>query len=391
MSLTDLWLHSRNQIDGKQINQIIAFAGEGKLRDGSVASREFREFLFHVPSAYLTQYLDQCLESAFSDSGLVLQDLVNQIGRRLGFKVTDGRYRGSAGHVGCDGIWEFPDGHAVIVEVKTTDAYQISLDTLARYRRELINESTISEDHSSILIVIGREDRDTSSLEAQIRGSRHAWSVRLISVDALVRLIALKEDVEDPEIIDRISAILIPREFTKLDEIIDLVFSTAEDVKQEEPEEIQSTDESEEISAKPVSFHDACIKRIEGKFKQSLIKRSRTTHSSPDDSLRLTCAVSKPYERGEQFSYWFAFHPYQKEFLEQAAKAGFAAFGCGSEATLALIPFSDFSTWLDQMNTTENETRSYWHVSIVKDGNRLTLHRKRGATRIDLTQYLVDD
>jgi hypothetical protein len=293
--------------------------------------------------------------------------------------------------VGCDGIWEFPDGHAVIVEVKTTDAYQISLDTLARYRRELINESTISEDHSSILIVIGREDRDTSSLEAQIRGSRHAWSVRLISVDALVRLIALKEDVEDPEIIDRISAILIPREFTKLDEIIDLVFSTAEDVKQEEPEEIQSTDESEEISAKPVSFHDACIKRIEGKFKQSLIKRSRTTHSSPDDSLRLTCAVSKPYERGEQFSYWFAFHPYQKEFLEQAAKAGFAAFGCGSEATLALIPFSDFSTWLDQMNTTENETRSYWHVSIVKDGNRLTLHRKRGATRIDLTQYLVDD
>ncbi len=39
---------------------------------------------------------------------------------------------------------------------------------------------------SSILIVVGRQD--TGDLEAQVRGSRHAWEIRLISVDALLQL-----------------------------------------------------------------------------------------------------------------------------------------------------------------------------------------------------------
>ena len=56
----------------------------------------------------------------------------------------------------------------------------------------------------------GLEDHET-------RGSKYAWSVRIISVDALVRLLTLKEEIEDPKIIQQISAILIPREFTKLD------------------------------------------------------------------------------------------------------------------------------------------------------------------------------
>jgi hypothetical protein len=50
----------------------------------------------------------------------------------------------------------------------------------------LITSGQLKEDQSSILIVVGRED--TGDLEAQIRGSRHAWDVRLISVDALLRL-----------------------------------------------------------------------------------------------------------------------------------------------------------------------------------------------------------
>jgi hypothetical protein len=43
----------------------------------------------------------------------------------------------------------------------------------------------------------------------------------------------LKENVEDPQIDRRISEVLIPQEFTKLDGIIDLVFSTAEEVRQD--------------------------------------------------------------------------------------------------------------------------------------------------------------
>jgi hypothetical protein len=386
MSLTDLWSKQREQVEGKHVSQVIAFAGEGKLRDGKAASSEFRDFLSLIPSDLLRQYGNQCLDS-FENSGFALQDVVNQIGHRLGFQVVDGRYRGIVGQIGYDGIWRFPEGHAVIVEVKTTDAYRIDLNTIAAYRDNLVNEGKISKGQSSILIVVGRQD--TGDLEAQIRGSRHAWDIRLISVDALMRLMFLKEEVEDPQIINKISAILIPREFTRLDEIIDIVFSTTEDVKEEEPAEVEE-DESKPkaISIEPSLFLDACIKRIEKHVNLSLVKRSRAKFSTPDGSAALVCAVSRSYQKTSQASFWFGFHQHQKEFLN-SARNGFVPFGCGSANTLMLIPSIDFLPWLEGMTTTEKDNDLYWHVHIFQEDEKFIVHRKKGEERIDLTKYLL--
>ena len=142
-----------------------------------------------------------------------------------------GRYRGSQAAIGFDGIWKFPSGHQAVIEVKTTSAYQLRLETIAGYRKRLIEQQQLSASQSSALIIVGRDD--TSDLEAQIRGSRHAWDVRLISIEALLRLLDVKEELEDPTIVKRIHEILIPREFTKLDEIIELLFSTASDLRPE--------------------------------------------------------------------------------------------------------------------------------------------------------------
>jgi hypothetical protein len=390
MTLSSLWIDQRDQLEEKHIRQIISFAGDGKLQDGSTTSLEFREFLSQVPSKQIEQYLDECLAEKFDDSGLVLQDLVNQIGKRLGFTVSDGRYRGKAGQVGFDGLWRFPAGHVVIIEVKTSDVYQINLDSIANYRRQIILQGETTEENSSILIIVGRGDRNTSNLEAQIRGSRYAWNIRIISVDALTRLMRLKETVEDPSIIERISNILIPREFTKLDEIIDLVFFTAEDVKEDNLAEIE-TDELEKISegrSTPVSFHEACIRRIEARIRQPLIKRSRTTYSTADDTIHISCAVSKEYVKTNQVQYWFAFHPFQKMFLEKTQDAH-VAFGCGTARYLLDIPFSDFLPWLDEMNTTEKDNRIYWHIHIHKDGESFRLIRRGGAASINLDRFLV--
>lgn len=386
MPLTDLWLKQREQLEDKHVQQVIAFAGDGRLRDGSTASEEFRDFLSRVPSDLLRRYAGQCLQDPFEGSGFALQDVVNQVGRRLGFQVTNGRYRGVGGQIGYDGIWRFPEGHAVIVEVKTTDAYRIDLNTIAEYRRSLIDQGGISKDESSILVVVGRQD--TGDLEAQIRGSRHAWDVRLISVDALMRLMALKEEVEDPQIIGRIAAILIPREFTKLDEIIDIAFSTTEDIKQEEPEAEEGENRPLATNVAPSVFVDACIRRIEKHMSCSLVKRTRATFTAPDGQLTLVCAVSKVYKKGDQVFFWFGFHRHQKEFLQLAANS-FVAFGCGFEQTLVLIPSLEFMKWLDGMNTSEKGNDLYWHVFIFQDGGRLILHRKKGADRIDVTNYLV--
>lgn len=391
MALLDLLRKSPDQLSDKHVQQLIAFAGAGKLTDDSECSVEFRAFLGSVSTSNLRNYADQCLDQSFTDSGLALQDVVNEIGARLDADVTPGRYRGTSKHIGFDGLWKFGNGHSIVTEIKTTDAYRIDLNTVADYRRALIENGSIgNKDASSMLLVVGRQD--TGDLEAQIRGSRYAWDIRIISVDALLSLLSIKEEVEDPKIIKRIHSILIPREFTRLDEIVDVLFSTTEDIKQDEDvttEEVAPVSKkSKEPKFTPVAFHDACLTRIQTSLKETLIKRTRAQYSSPDKKLIVNCAVSKEHTPDTTPNYWFAFHPHQRESLRLAEKA-FVAFGCGSSKRVLLIPFSEFEQWLDGMWTTQKEDRFYWHVVIYRKAENYTLHRKKGEKAIELTKYLL--
>ncbi|MEA5421892.1 hypothetical protein [Synechococcus sp. CCY9202] len=146
---------------------------------------------------------------------------------------------------------------------------------------------------------MGRED--TGELEAQIRGSRYAWDVRLISIDALLSLMKIRQDLDSPSVEARIREVLIPREYTRVDEIIDLVFSTAEDILEETPEELGGDDQSEATPSgselkereKPVSFNIACVEKIGKFFNAALAKQSRVVFGDLDSGLAITCAVSK--------------------------------------------------------------------------------------------------
>src|SRR6266498_3018970 len=413
MALIDLWNSARETIKDKHIQQVISFAGTGKLSDGSETSKEFRSYLSFIPSAFLSRYAGECLTTSFDQSGFALQDIVNQIGRRLSFNVTDGAYRGKKGFVGFDGIWRSHMGDDIVVEVKTSDAYRIDLDTLATYRTTLIKEGRISERDSSILIVVGRQD--TGDLEAQIRGSRHAWDIRLISVEALIRLMQLKEAVEDTSVIRKICTILTPQDFTKVDGIIDLVFSTAEDVSLSAVDmpvadngKVPAIDQLDlgmstiQAANGPlvnggdaasdrrlqVIFHERCVAKVTAHLKANLVKVSRSTYRSPDGSIALSCTVSREYARQNRIWYWFAFHPHQQEELQTARKA-FAAFGCGSDKSVFLVPLEDLAGWLPGLNQTVSKKRHYWHVHITHDKGRWMLLRKGGYENIDITDYLI--
>lgn len=394
MSLIDIWKNSPEQLQDKHVQQIVTFSGEGRLRDDNVASSEFREYLKCVDFALITRYANDCLKDSFNDSGIVLQDIINEMGRRLGFSVTNGRYRGSAAHIGHDGLWKLPNGHSIIIEVKTSDAFRLNLDTIAEYRERLITNGTaLEEDKSSILIIVGRED--TGGLESQIRGSRYAWDIRLISIDSIIRLINLKEKLDEPAIVSKIYNILIPREFTRLDEIVDILLSTAEDVEDVEIDVIDDDSEGDKDQdkdyrekSKNVNFYDSCIIRLENYLKEKLLKRSRVTYSSPNEKLTVICLVSKKYPSRGDIYYWFAFHLHHKESLYKSDR-GFVSFACGSDKKVLLIPFEDFSPLLDGMNTTEREGTFAWHVKIYLDGDQLILHPRRGEERIDLTKYLI--
>src|SRR5687768_11834429 len=92
-SVLTIWKSNREFFAGKSIQQILAMCGDGQLRDDNATSTEFREFLEHVSADQLKQFAHECLDRSFDHSGLALQDVINQIGTRLGFVVEAGRYR----------------------------------------------------------------------------------------------------------------------------------------------------------------------------------------------------------------------------------------------------------------------------------------------------------
>lgn len=396
MTLIQIWKENPEQIRAKRVDQIIGFAGDGKLGDNNSAPAEFRDFLARVPGDLIGRYTNDCLEVAFKDSGLALQDIVNEIASRLGFKVDPGRYRGTKSDIGHDGIWTAPNNHAIVAEVKTTDAYRLPVETVATYRRRLIKAGRISEDQSSILIIVGRED--TGELEAQIRGSRYAWDVRLISIDALLRLMKIRQDLESPSVEARIREVLIPREYTRVDEIIDLVFSTAEDILEEAPDELGGDEDGSEAAPsgrvqkereKPVSFNLACVGKIGKHLNADLAKQSRVVFGDLDSGLLITCAVSKEYKNSSGSGYWFAFHRHQLERLSEASSA-YACFGCGSPEQIAILPLDFIKAQLEGMNQTIREDgRLYWHIQIHREGGKWVMHRRKEYEWPEITSMML--
>ncbi len=391
MALVDLWNSSKTELANKHLKQIIAIAGDGKLLDGNDASKELRALFRLVPSEKLSSYGHECLDNSFDSSGLALQDIINEVGRRLGYLVEDGLYRGKKGVSGHDGLWTLKNGRKILIEVKTTDAYAIDLNVILEYRKKLIKENQLVQDDSSILMVVGR--KNTGALEAQIRGSRYAWDIRIISVDALLRLMRLKETLDDPNTLSKISEILVPKEYTRVDEIIDLVFTAAEEIAK--PDEEDLDDDAGQMNGDlgykekpkftPVSFHDKCALRIESAFSVSLIRETRSLYKDPQGGTRFQIAISKSHKNA---SYWFAFHPYQKKLLEEAPEA-YVALGCGSENKIFLIPLQVIAEHLDKTWTTELEDRMYWHVRIKESNDECYWMLRKGVQNLPLTQFLM--
>ena len=334
MPLVDLWKSSPATVSQFTIEQVVTTAGDGSLRDESLASRELREYLRTVLSEKLFEYIDGCLTRGFNKSGLVLQDLINELGRCLDYEVENGFYQGRSNAVGFDGIWHAPDDHALVLEVKTTDAYRINLDTIAAYRDALINDHRIDR-KSSILVVVGRTD--TGDIEAQVRGSKHAWDIRLISADALVKLVSLKESTDEEETVTKIRGLLKPFEYTRLDNIIDVMFTTAKDVEAATEFErgLKIDDNGVEDPNQRVSGQEHTAPEVLSKLRKriilafgkqqghDLIAKSRAMYHDSGNAVRICCSISKRYPRG---TYWYAYHPHWDHFLAESDRSFFGSW-----------------------------------------------------------------
>lgn len=390
-SIIDHWISNQDLFADKSVQQIINICGDGRLRDGSKTSSEFRFFLQNIPSANLAKYANECLDSSFVDSGMVLQDIVNQIGSRIGFNVDSGLYKGKSTDIGFDGIWVSKDGHALVVEVKTTDAYRINLDKLSDYRKQLIQSEKIKKEYSSILIVVGRQD--TGDLEAQVRGSKHAWDVRLISTDSLIKLMLLKENLNDTKTIQQINQILKPQEFTRLDGLIEVIFLTTIDVKIDEIAESEIDNHKPEetgghaVKFHPVNFHQDCIEHIQKYLKKPLVKESRSSYRTADNAIGIICSISKRHGTEAAPKYWFAYHPYYDDYLAVHTQK-YIAYGCGDASKIVLIPYDRFKPLIHKFWKTEKDSRIYYHIVIYERGGKLLLRIPKDGD-IDITEWLI--
>jgi hypothetical protein len=391
------------ELESRRVEQIVSFCGDGSLRDESSCSKDFRKILSNIGSKILEKYALECLDSSAGrnpNSGLILQDIVNEVGERLGFSVLPGFYRGKQGRIGYDGLWK-SSNFSFIVEVKTSDL-SIKLEKINFYREQLVESNLINVEKSSILIVLGRQD--TGDLEAQIRGSKYAWDIRMIGIDSLFKLLSIKESLNDPNTIYQITELLKPIEYTRVDQLIDIVFSTSSDVSTPELTEYLVNEEvvssptqrtkmtSHEINghthSSPVNFYDECINRINKKLVKIFIKAGRVTYTSSDKTTNLVLLNSKSYtdQRGNYF--WYGFRPNQHKFLSDRNDAH-VAFGCGSEELILVVPFNFLKSYLKDMPETLNESGElvHKHVTIQKIGNKYNM--RAGEQYIDITKYLI--
>lgn len=392
MPLMSFWKSSRDEVLKMTVEQVVSSAGDGHLRDGSEASKEFRGYLRVCPSESLFDYARYCLENSFEKGGVVLQDIVNELGRRLDFDVEDGLYQGKKTVVGFDGIWRSSGDADILVEVKTTDYVAVSLEKIAEYRQRLYAEHRI-EPNASMLVIVGRED--TGALEAQVRGSRYAWDMRLISVERLIKLVQIKEKSDDPTTLSQIGQLLRPFEYTKIDRIIDVIFTTAVDVEEQIAEHppveegdkehgtfTQDRTDPELLNAKRLEAVEA-FARSKG---QELVRYSRTLFWSSDKTFRVCCAVSKRYE-GDYQPYWYAFHPNWDRFLSEG-KDGYFVLSCMDRTEAYAVPYSVLDKHKKSLNMTDRGDRSYWHVALttMEDGS-LAINLSRIGKKLALKPF----
>ena len=396
-TLIEIWRDQAAFVEAKSFRQIIQLAGDGRLRDGNSTSQELRDWLAAIPLERLRGCVEECLAESFDDGPFALQDAANEIGARLGFEVLRGRYRGVKGEVGNDGLWRADDGFSLLVEVKTTDAYRINLNTVAGYRDELVSSGKIDPHRSSILIAVGRQE--TGDLEAQIRGSQHAWDIRLIILEALLRLAEVKEELSDWDTSNKINQLLRPVEYTRLDGIVELLFAAKKDLETPAvvvpPIEVKLHRASPPVTVTDLEkARDAAVLRIGGKLNCTFVRRGRALRISSDGGTRLVCVASQRYEGpAGSGNYWFGFTPAQGIFLSEAGQ-GWVALVCADSGRFYMIGWDQFRKWLPDFLTTpptpvnEDDVR-HWHVYFNDYGDRVELIKSGGGLLLDLARFAV--
>jgi hypothetical protein len=217
-----------------ELNTLLELVGTlDDSTDPSSASGRFRHYLQENVQQVgdVRAYVNDALAQTGEQFNKALQDLINHVGQLLEFDVTYGRYRGARGHIGFDGVWYSETGWTLVVETKTTDVYTVKTSTLLGYINALVSEKQIKNPASVLgLYVYGRFDAQTGQLEKVIDVEGRRQELRVVSVDALLNLLELKQeyDLDHQTILN----LLLPAP-VRVDPLVNLIFDVVSQEKRE--------------------------------------------------------------------------------------------------------------------------------------------------------------
>ncbi|EMA30998.1 hypothetical protein [Haloarcula japonica] len=204
------------------LDRIVSLAGD--WNDDSRASEQFREIIENeqTTTEEIEAYLREAMEGTEQYHNRALQDIVNNIGRRLGFEVEYGIYQGRSDIIGYDGHWKSTpteDETHLVVETKKTTAYSIDPGQAGDYMAELTNRDDIERSQIYGLYVIGEGDVET--VAQTVFGSQYRDRMRVITAQRLLDLLKIQEDsgLRHDQVVD----VLLPINAVDVGQLVGLI------------------------------------------------------------------------------------------------------------------------------------------------------------------------
>jgi len=230
------------------LERIVSLAGDWK--DESRASQQFRDIIEdeQTTTEEIESYLQEAIEGSESYHNRALQDLVNNVGRRLGFEVEYGIYQGVSGTIGYDGHWVSTATNEethLVVEIKKSTAFSIGPEQAGDYMEELVENEGLDRGQVYGLYVVGNGDVETVS--QTILGSKYRDRMRVITAQRLLDLLEIQADsgLRHDQVVD----VLLPINAVDVGQLVGLIQDVIEFREREGSVDDLSTDDQSDNSS----------------------------------------------------------------------------------------------------------------------------------------------
>jgi len=173
---------------------------------------------------------------------------------------------------------------------------------------------------------------------------------------------------------------LVPVEYTRIDELVGVVFAATKDVEEFSEdivsedvvlEDVKESKDSQHYNEKTSSeiiteIREKIIAAVSTSTGSTLIKKTRAMFWSSDHKVRVACTLSKLYESQGAMKYWYAYHPSWDAFLSGGDTAHLA-LGCVDLNEAFLLPLNIIQAALPNLHVTQKtDDKKYWHIKIIE-------------------------